>query len=91
MMKKLFYGFGGLSYSVISQTISSFFMFFATSVLDLSGSLVGVVAGTVTLTAIPEILRFASEYRMVTYGVVLIPKTIPTVMRQADILQTLKV
>lgn len=41
-------------------------------VLGGMGSLVGVVAGTVTLTAIPEILRFASEYRMITYGVVLI-------------------
>ncbi len=41
-------------------------------VLGGMGSLVGVVAGTVTLTAIPEILRFASEYRMVTYGTVLI-------------------
>ncbi len=41
-------------------------------VLGGMGSLLGVVAGTITLTAIPEILRFASEYRMVTYGVVLI-------------------
>lgn len=41
-------------------------------VLGGMGSLVGVVAGTITLTAIPEILRFASEYRMVTYGTVLI-------------------
>ena len=41
-------------------------------VLGGMGSLIGVIAGTVTLTAIPEILRFASEYRMITYGTVLI-------------------
>lgn len=41
-------------------------------VLGGMGSLVGVVAGTLALTAIPEVLRFVSEYRLVTYGVVLI-------------------
>lgn len=41
-------------------------------VLGGMGSLVGVVAGTIALTAIPEVLRFVSEYRLVTYGVVLI-------------------
>lgn len=41
-------------------------------VLGGMGSLLGVVAGTIALTAIPEILRFASEYRLVMYGVVLI-------------------
>ena len=49
MIKKLFYGFGGLSYSVISQTISNFFMFFATSVLGLSGTLVGITIGISTI------------------------------------------
>jgi len=48
-MKKLFYGFGGLSYSVISQTISNFFMFFATSVLGISGTLVGITIGISTI------------------------------------------
>lgn len=48
-MKKLFYGFGGLGYSVISQTISNFFMFFATSVLGLSGTLVGITIGISTI------------------------------------------
>jgi len=48
-MKKLFYGFGGLSYSIISQTISTFFMFFATTVLDLSGTLVGVAIAISTI------------------------------------------
>ena len=49
MIKKIFYGFGGLSYSVISQTISSFFMFFATSVLNISGTLVGVAIAISTI------------------------------------------
>ena len=39
---KLAYGIGNLGYSVISQTITNFFMFFGTSVLKLSGALVGV-------------------------------------------------
>lgn len=41
-------------------------------VLGGMGSIVGVVAGTTILTAIPEVLRFAAEYRMIMYGVVLI-------------------
>ena len=48
-MKKIFYGFGGLSYSVIGQTITSFFMFFATSVLGLSGTLVGIAIAISTI------------------------------------------
>lgn len=48
-MRKIFYGFGGLSYSVISQTISNFFMFFATSVLGLQGTLVGIVVAISTI------------------------------------------
>lgn len=49
MLKRIFYGFGGLSYSVIGQTISNFFMFFATSVLGLSGTLVGITIGISTI------------------------------------------
>ena len=48
-MKKVLYGFGGLSYSVISQTIANFFMFFATSVLGIRGTLVGVIIGISTI------------------------------------------
>lgn len=48
-MKKLFYGFGGLSYSVIGQTITNFFMFFATSVLGLRGTLVGIAIAISTI------------------------------------------
>lgn len=41
-------------------------------VLGGMGSIVGVIAGTIILTSIPEFLRFAAEYRMIMYGVVLI-------------------
>jgi branched-chain amino acid transport system permease protein len=41
-------------------------------VLGGMGSLVGVVAGTVTLSVLPELLRDFDKYRMVTYGIVLI-------------------
>ena len=48
-MKKYFYGFGGLSYSVISQTVSNFFMFFATSVLGIKGTMVGIAIAISTI------------------------------------------
>lgn len=38
----LIYGLGNLGYSVISQTMTNFYMFFGTSVLKMSGALVGV-------------------------------------------------
>ena len=49
MCKKLFYGFGNLGYSVIGQTVSNFFMFFATSVLGISGTLVGIAVAISTI------------------------------------------
>lgn len=48
-MKKYFYGFGGLSYSVISQTVSNFFMFFSTSVLGIKGTIVGIAIAISTI------------------------------------------
>lgn len=48
-MKKYFYGFGGLSYSVISQTVANFFMFFATSVLGIRGTIVGIALAISTV------------------------------------------
>ncbi len=39
---KFFYGIGGLGYSSMSQTLNSFIMFFATAVMGISGSLVGI-------------------------------------------------
>ena len=49
LTKKIFYGFGNLGYSVIGQTVSNFFMFFATSVLGLSGTLVGIAIAIGTI------------------------------------------
>lgn len=39
---KLYYGIGNLGYGTISQTISNFIMFFGTSILGISGTLVGI-------------------------------------------------
>lgn len=39
---KIIYGIGNLGYSVISQTMTNFFMFFGTSVLKMPGGLVGI-------------------------------------------------
>ena len=49
MVKKILYGCGNLSYSVIGQTLSNFFMFFATSVLGISGTLVGIAIAISTI------------------------------------------
>ena len=39
---KFLYGIGGLGYSSMSQTLNNFIMFFGTSVMGISGSLVGI-------------------------------------------------
>ncbi len=39
---KFLYGLGGLGYSSMSQTLNNFIMFFGTSVMGISGSLVGI-------------------------------------------------
>ena len=39
---RVVYGIGNFGYSVVSQTLTNFFMFFGTSVLKLSGALVGI-------------------------------------------------
>ncbi len=46
---KLCYGIGNLGYSIVNQTITNFFMFFGTSVLKLSGSLVGFAVALSTV------------------------------------------
>ena len=46
---KMFYGIGNLGYSVVSQTITNFFMFFGTSVLRVPGSLVGLAIALATV------------------------------------------
>lgn len=50
-MKKnnVVYGIGNLGYSVISQTVCNFFVFFGTSVLKLSGVLVGTAVAISTI------------------------------------------
>lgn len=48
-MKKYLYGFGGLCYSVISQTVANYFMFFATSVLGMGGTIVGIALAISTV------------------------------------------
>lgn len=46
---KTFYGVGNLSYSVVSQTITNFFMFFGTSVLKMPGTLIGLAIALSTV------------------------------------------
>ena len=40
--EKFYYGVGNLGYSTVSSTLSNFIMFFGTSVLGVSGTLVGI-------------------------------------------------
>ena len=47
--KKTIYGIGNLGYSVVSQTITNFFMFFGTSVLKVSGTLIGLAIALSTV------------------------------------------
>ena len=74
-----FAGLGGALYASYISVISPGDFGFMRSiellcmlVLGGMGSIIGVIAGTSVLTAIPEVLRFASEYRMIMYGIVLI-------------------
>ena len=46
---KFVYGVAGLGYSSMSQTLNSFIMFFATAVMGISGSLVGVAVAISSL------------------------------------------
>ncbi len=40
--EKILYGFGDLGYATVAQTLSNFIMFFGTSVLGVSGTLMGI-------------------------------------------------
>lgn len=40
--EKFLYGFGNLGYATVAQTLSNFIMFFGTSVLGISGTLMGI-------------------------------------------------
>ncbi|MDR0454802.1 MAG: branched-chain amino acid ABC transporter permease [Deferribacteraceae bacterium] len=75
----LFAGVGGALYACQITYISPGDFGFMRSfeelcmlVLGGMGSIAGVIAGAVILTSIPEVLRFASEYRMIMYGIALI-------------------
>lgn len=74
-----FAGLGGALYAHFLSYINPVDFGFMKSIEQLCmlvlggmGSIVGAVFGSVVLSTIPELLRFASEYRMVTYGIVLI-------------------
>ncbi|MDY5049911.1 MAG: branched-chain amino acid ABC transporter permease [Candidatus Mucispirillum faecigallinarum] len=74
-----FAGLGGALYASYITVISPGDFGFMRSiemlcmlVLGGMGSIVGVIAGTVVLTSIPEILREIQDYRMIMYGIVLI-------------------
>lgn len=45
-------------------------------ILGGSGTLTGPIVGAVTVTFLPEILRFADSFRLITYGLILVVATI---------------
>ena len=49
MKREVFYGVGNLSFSIVANTISNFFMFFGTSVLGVKGALVGIAIAIGTI------------------------------------------
>src|SRR5216684_2538152 len=74
-----FAGFGGSLYAHYLTTVSplTFQMFYSTTILIIvlgggAGSIRGVVVGSIVFVAVSEALRISPEYRMVTYGLVLL-------------------
>ena len=68
---KAIYGIGNLGYSVISQTITNFFMFFGTSVLKISGVLVGMAVAISTFWdgfTDPIVGYFSDRYAIKGFG-----------------------
>lgn len=49
LRNKLCYGFSSMGYSSLSQTLNSFVMFFGTSIMGISGSLVGIAIAIASL------------------------------------------
>lgn len=49
LFNKICYGMGSMGYSSLSQTLNSFIMFFGTSVMGISGSLVGIAIAIASL------------------------------------------
>lgn len=45
-------------------------------ILGGSGTLLGPIVGAVSVTFLPELLRFADSYRLITYGLILVVATI---------------
>ncbi len=60
---KIFYGIGNLGYGAVSQTYTNFIMFFGTSVLKISGSLMGIAVAIATCwdALTDPIIGFASD------------------------------
>ncbi len=68
---KLCYGFGNLGYGAMGQTVSSFIMFFGTSVLGLPGFLVGIIIAVTSLwdgVSDPIIGNFSDKTRSRFFG-----------------------
>jgi len=71
LFTKLSFGFGNLGYGAMGQTIASFFMFFATSVLGLPGAVVGIVVAVTSLwdgLSDPIIGYFSDRTRSKVFG-----------------------
>ena len=45
-------------------------------ILGGSGTLSGPIVGAVSVTFLPELLRFADSFRLITYGLILVVATI---------------
>jgi len=60
---KVFYGVGNLGYGAVSQTYTNFIMFFGTSVLKISGSLMGIAVAIATAwdALTDPVIGFASD------------------------------
>lgn len=68
---KFFYGIGNLGYSAVNQTITNFFMFFGTSVLKLSGTVIGFAVAISTIwdaLTDPVIGYFSDNKKLGVFG-----------------------
>lgn len=79
MLSAAFAGFGGSLYAHYLTVVSplSFQMYYSITILVIvlgggSGTIRGVVLGSVIFVAISEALRITPEYRMIAYGLVLL-------------------
>jgi branched-chain amino acid transport system permease protein len=79
VISSVFTGFAGCLYAYFLSTVSPSTFGFNDSVLFLAMLLIGgastirgAVCGAVLLTIIPELFRFASDYRMLIFGAILV-------------------